>query len=39
MERASSQKFTDYMLKIFSDLGMGSTGLDENEPLIYNRAR
>ncbi|XP_058012083.1 serine beta-lactamase-like protein LACTB, mitochondrial [Ahaetulla prasina] len=39
VERASDQKFTDYMLKIFSDLGMGSTGLDENEPLIYNRAR
>ncbi|KAG8144824.1 hypothetical protein E2320_013239 [Naja naja] len=39
VERASDQKFTDYMLKIFSDLDMGSTGLDENEPLIYNRAR
>ncbi|KAL7980313.1 hypothetical protein Chor_014642, partial [Crotalus horridus] len=39
VEGASNQKFTDYMLKIFSDLGMGSTGLDENEPLIYNRAR
>ncbi|XP_007424474.1 serine beta-lactamase-like protein LACTB, mitochondrial [Python bivittatus] len=39
VERASDQKFTDYMLKIFSDLGMVSTGLDDNEPLIYNRAR
>nr|XP_034986384.1 serine beta-lactamase-like protein LACTB, mitochondrial [Zootoca vivipara] len=39
VERASGQKFTDYMLKIFSDLDMLATGLDENEPLIYNRAR
>ncbi|XP_072837749.2 serine beta-lactamase-like protein LACTB, mitochondrial [Pogona vitticeps] len=39
VERASGQKFTDYMLKIFRDLDMMMTGLDENEPLVYNRAR
>ncbi|XP_060115980.1 serine beta-lactamase-like protein LACTB, mitochondrial [Heteronotia binoei] len=39
VERASGHKFTEYMLKIFHDLGMSSTVLDENEPLIYNRAR
>ncbi|XP_062998808.1 serine beta-lactamase-like protein LACTB, mitochondrial [Elgaria multicarinata webbii] len=39
VERASGHKFTDYMRKIFCDLDMLTTGLDENEPLIYNRAR
>ncbi|KAJ7311297.1 hypothetical protein JRQ81_006913 [Phrynocephalus forsythii] len=39
VERASGQKFTDYMLKLFRDLDMLRTGLDENEPLVYNRAR
>lgn len=39
VERASGHKFTDYMLKIFHDLDMLSTVLDDNEPLIYNRAR
>ncbi|XP_061450717.1 serine beta-lactamase-like protein LACTB, mitochondrial [Rhineura floridana] len=39
VERASGQKFTDYMLKIFRDLDMLTTRLDDNEPLIYNRSR
>ncbi|XP_062819195.1 serine beta-lactamase-like protein LACTB, mitochondrial [Anolis carolinensis] len=39
VERASGQRFTDYMLQIFRDLDMSATGLDENEPLIYNRGR
>ncbi|XP_054858971.1 serine beta-lactamase-like protein LACTB, mitochondrial [Eublepharis macularius] len=39
VERASGHKFTEYMLKIFHDLDMLATVLDDNEPLIYNRAR
>ncbi|XP_066491807.1 serine beta-lactamase-like protein LACTB, mitochondrial [Tiliqua scincoides] len=39
VERASGHKFTDYMLKLFLDLDMLATGLDDNESLIYNRAR
>ncbi|NWI20519.1 LACTB protein, partial [Crypturellus soui] len=39
VERVSGQKFTDYMLKIFRDLDMLSTVQDDNEAMIYNRAR
>ncbi|NXN78536.1 LACTB protein, partial [Bombycilla garrulus] len=39
VERASGQKFTDYMLEMFRDLDMLSTVLDDNEAMIYNRAR
>ncbi|XP_027766483.1 serine beta-lactamase-like protein LACTB, mitochondrial [Empidonax traillii] len=39
VERAAGQKFTDYMLKMFRDLDMLSTVLDDNEAMIYNRAR
>ncbi|XP_038603248.1 serine beta-lactamase-like protein LACTB, mitochondrial [Tachyglossus aculeatus] len=39
VERASGQKFVDYMQKIFHDLGMPTTVQEENEPVIYNRAR
>ncbi|KAJ6664218.1 hypothetical protein lerEdw1_008436, partial [Lerista edwardsae] len=39
VERASGHKFTDYMLKLFLDLDMLATGLDDNESLIYNRSR
>ncbi|XP_074772758.1 serine beta-lactamase-like protein LACTB, mitochondrial [Athene noctua] len=39
VERVSGQKFTDYMLKMFHDLDMLSTVLDDNEAMIYNRAR
>ncbi|KAM6058940.1 serine beta-lactamase-like protein LACTB, mitochondrial isoform 3-T3 [Chlamydotis macqueenii] len=39
VERVSGQKFADYMLKMFHDLDMLSTVLDDNEAMIYNRAR
>ncbi|XP_019333051.2 serine beta-lactamase-like protein LACTB, mitochondrial [Alligator mississippiensis] len=39
VERASGHKFTDYMLKMFRELDMQSTVLDDNELMIYNRAR
>lgn len=39
VERVSGQKFTEYMLKMFRDLDMLSTVLDDNEAMIYNRAR
>ncbi|XP_044518370.1 serine beta-lactamase-like protein LACTB, mitochondrial [Gracilinanus agilis] len=39
IERASGQKFLDYMQKIFHDLDMVTTVQEENEPMIYNRAR
>ncbi|KAM4676871.1 serine beta-lactamase-like protein LACTB, mitochondrial [Discoglossus pictus] len=39
VERASGQKFTDYMLNMFRDLGMKNTVLEEHEPIIYKRAR
>ncbi|XP_004485209.3 serine beta-lactamase-like protein LACTB, mitochondrial isoform X1 [Dasypus novemcinctus] len=39
VERASGYKYLDYMQKIFHDLDMLTTVQDENEPVIYNRAR
>uniref|UniRef100_A0A8C6Z469 Lactamase beta n=2 Tax=Nothoprocta perdicaria TaxID=30464 RepID=A0A8C6Z469_NOTPE len=39
VERVSGQKFTDYMLKMFQDLDMLLTVQDDNEAMIYNRAR
>ncbi|XP_037006950.1 serine beta-lactamase-like protein LACTB, mitochondrial isoform X2 [Artibeus jamaicensis] len=39
VERASGYKFLDYMQKIFHDLDMLTTVQEENEPVIYNRAR
>ncbi|XP_043933758.1 serine beta-lactamase-like protein LACTB, mitochondrial [Protopterus annectens] len=39
VERASGQKFLDYMKKMFYELGMLRTVPEENEPIIYNRAR
>ncbi|XP_020824308.1 serine beta-lactamase-like protein LACTB, mitochondrial [Phascolarctos cinereus] len=39
VERASGQKFLDYMQKIFHDLDMVTTVQEEYEPMIYNRAR
>ncbi|XP_074150997.1 serine beta-lactamase-like protein LACTB, mitochondrial [Sminthopsis crassicaudata] len=39
VERASGQKYLDYMQKIFHDLDMVTTVQEENEPMIYNRAR
>uniref|UniRef100_A0A8C0ZTU5 Beta-lactamase-related domain-containing protein n=1 Tax=Castor canadensis TaxID=51338 RepID=A0A8C0ZTU5_CASCN len=39
VERASGCKYLDYMQKIFHDLDMLTTVQEENEPVIYNRAR
>nr|XP_005987831.1 PREDICTED: serine beta-lactamase-like protein LACTB, mitochondrial [Latimeria chalumnae] len=39
VERASGEKFLDFMKRLFRDLGMLKTFPDENEPIIYNRAR
>ncbi|XP_015996602.2 serine beta-lactamase-like protein LACTB, mitochondrial isoform X1 [Rousettus aegyptiacus] len=39
VERASGYKYVDYMQKIFHDLDMLTTVQEENEPVIYNRAR
>ncbi|XP_036909957.1 serine beta-lactamase-like protein LACTB, mitochondrial isoform X1 [Sturnira hondurensis] len=39
VEKASGYKFLDYMQKIFHDLDMLTTVQEENEPVIYNRAR
>ncbi|KAM8972206.1 serine beta-lactamase-like protein LACTB, mitochondrial [Pelodytes ibericus] len=39
VERASGQKFLDYMLQMFKELGMKNTLPEEHEPIIYNRAR
>lgn len=39
VERASGYKYLDYMQKIFHDLDMLTTVQEENEPVIYNRAR
>ncbi|XP_053318043.1 serine beta-lactamase-like protein LACTB, mitochondrial [Spea bombifrons] len=39
VERASGQKFLDFMLQMFKDLGMKNTLPEEHEPIIYNRAR
>ncbi|XP_053573275.1 serine beta-lactamase-like protein LACTB, mitochondrial isoform X2 [Bombina bombina] len=39
VERASEQKFLDYMLNMFRTLGMKNTVPEEHEPIIYNRAR
>ncbi|XP_059801946.1 serine beta-lactamase-like protein LACTB, mitochondrial [Hypanus sabinus] len=38
-ERASQQNFLQLMVKLFRDLNMLRTVPDENEPIIYNRAR
>ncbi|KAM4747587.1 serine beta-lactamase-like protein LACTB, mitochondrial [Rhinophrynus dorsalis] len=39
VERASGQKFLDYMMQMFRDMGMKNTLPEEHEPIIYNRAR
>lgn len=38
VEKASGEKFEKHMKRMFRDLGLQSTYLDENEPLIPNRA-
>lgn len=39
MEQVAGQRFLDYMTGMFRELGMLNTVADENEPIIYNRAR
>ncbi|KAK7096086.1 hypothetical protein V1264_005430 [Littorina saxatilis] len=39
LEGATKRKFPDLIRLLISDLGLDSTYLDENEPLIYNRSR
>ncbi|KAE8617159.1 hypothetical protein XENTR_v10008997 [Xenopus tropicalis] len=39
VERASGQKFLEYMKQMFKDMGMKDTVAEEHEPIIYNRAR
>ncbi|KAG8440211.1 hypothetical protein GDO86_006122 [Hymenochirus boettgeri] len=38
VERASGQKFLEYMRQMFRDMGMKDTVAEEHEPIIYNRA-
>lgn len=39
IESASGEKFTKHIKKLFRDLGLNNTHLDENEPIIQNRSR
>ncbi|XP_023143549.1 serine beta-lactamase-like protein LACTB, mitochondrial isoform X1 [Amphiprion ocellaris] len=39
MERAANQRFLDVMMDMFCELGMLNTVPEENEPIIYHRAR
>ncbi|XP_056307766.1 serine beta-lactamase-like protein LACTB, mitochondrial isoform X2 [Danio aesculapii] len=39
VERAANQSFLDHMMAMFRELGMMNTVPDENDPIIYNRAR
>ena len=39
IESASGEKFTKHIKKLFKDLGLNNTHLDENEPIIQNRSR
>ena len=39
VEGASGKKFPEIMKDFFKQLGLENTYLDENKPLIYNRAR
>ena len=39
IESISGEKFTKHMKKLFKDLGLSHTYLDENEPIIPNRAK
>uniref|UniRef100_A0A3B5B5N5 Lactamase beta n=1 Tax=Stegastes partitus TaxID=144197 RepID=A0A3B5B5N5_9TELE len=39
MERAAGQRFLDVMTDMFRELGMLNTVPEENEPIIYHRAR
>jgi len=39
VEAAAGQPFTKLVKELFNDLGLKSSYLDENDPIIYNRAR
>uniref|UniRef100_A0A8C5GI69 Beta-lactamase-related domain-containing protein n=1 Tax=Gouania willdenowi TaxID=441366 RepID=A0A8C5GI69_GOUWI len=39
MEQAAGQHFLDLMMSMFRELGMLHTVPDENEPIVYHRAR
>lgn len=39
VEAAAGKPFTKVMRKLFYDLGLDSTYLDKNGPIVYNRAR
>nr|XP_061812800.1 serine beta-lactamase-like protein LACTB, mitochondrial [Nerophis lumbriciformis] len=39
IEQAAGQSFLDVMMNLFRDLGMLNTVADQNEPIIYHRAR
>ena len=39
LEGATKRKFPDLICDLFRDLGLDNTYLDQNQPLIYNRAR
>ncbi|XP_015234441.1 PREDICTED: serine beta-lactamase-like protein LACTB, mitochondrial [Cyprinodon variegatus] len=39
MERAAGQRFLDFMMNMFRELGMLNTFPDENDPIIYHRSR
>lgn len=39
IEAVTEQPFDKYIKKQFKELGLNNTFLDENQPLIYNRAR
>ena len=39
VEAAAGQPFPILVKQLFQDLGMKASYLDENDPIIYNRAR
>ncbi|KAL4658717.1 serine beta-lactamase-like protein LACTB, mitochondrial isoform X1 [Arapaima gigas] len=39
VERASGQRFLDYMMQMFRKLGMLNTVPEKNDPIIYHRSR
>jgi CubicO group peptidase (beta-lactamase class C family) len=39
VESVVGEPFEKFMKRFFKELGLNNTYLDENEPLIYNRAR
>lgn len=39
VEQVAAKPFPDYMKSIFHELGLRNTYLDENKPIIYNRAK